>query len=213
MPEITLKNHQIILPKGDLRDDGYIFLGEKELMLPKGLAVKYENFSSVESDQGRLSITSNDQSIGLLEYTIVDIPVHDAKVAQISSVYVKPKFQFLGVGPSAYEYLISQVPVVSDTLQTEAGAILWAVTLASNPNIKLNIIDSFGSQGETLRVDHKQKIVEYTYEGQQVHSSSVWGLGHVDPRFDIEVPFEVSFENTNRDVVLIATPADVKDIS
>lgn len=212
MPEITPKDHTVPLyTKLQLLNDGYkILLTRNYININTDLQFSYALL--LKDRQGIATLCSEDNiTIVNVCFNTHQLNLFDDEIAQVNSVFVVSDTQLpqgtsyrgLGLAVATYDLLSHSYYVMSDTEQTEAGALLWRNKVATLSD--LFIVDDWRFGEGILRTDKDGNAVKYTYQDSYNSlDQTIWGIANSDPRFDpIEPPLTPSYENSNIGVVLV----------
>jgi hypothetical protein len=198
MPVISSKQHVISLARTNDQD---IPLLRKQLLSNETDGRDYA-FKIAKSDtQGFCVLSYDGVNVCRVDFKVLsDIPLLTGSI-QIDSVFTDASYRGVGLAPLAYEQLVREFDVVSDTTQTEDGARHWQVKMSTMANVTVYLVDNFPASPAYI-TDENGTLLTYTY-GKHDMELRIWGLDVPDHRQKIE-GINHKVEDPNDDVVLVA---------
>ncbi|WP_335923895.1 hypothetical protein [Shewanella indica] len=210
MPFITDKEHRVSLKSSEQRKaDGFEQITSKPFTWVAGLDnCHYNFFRRQDGSQGCLSVTIDGLTIAELEFRFIEDLGLDVTAVQIFSVFVHKDYRWLGLGPSSYPALLQNVDyIVSDNEQTESGAVLWGVKLASNEELSIRVLDRALEGSPEFGLDGPEQHATFSFDGNSfsIDPSTIWSIDDMQGRYEHELPFSPHTSECRRHVTLVAS--------
>ncbi|WP_421204282.1 hypothetical protein [Aeromonas enteropelogenes] len=103
--------------------------------------------------------------------------------AQIESVYIDANYRGMGIAIAAYEQILAQFNIISDTHQTIDGAVFWKFKLVTQAHIDVRVFQDF-PHSPVAMTDEGGEDEIYTIDKSHLEPL-IWGAeGDVDPDVD-----------------------------
>lgn len=120
--------------------------------------------------------------------------------AQIESVYIDADYRGMGIAITAYEQILTQFNIISDTHQTLDGAVFWKFKLVTQDHIDVRVFQDF-PRSPIAMADEGGEDEIYTIDKSHLEPL-IWGAeGDANPDVD---PITYGYNMGQDKIVLVA---------